>query len=320
MHDADNADYQADYQDIRCAVEGRIATVTLHRPARRNGYTVRMADELADAFTRLNADDEVRVVVFTGEGKDFCVGADLTPDGLAVTEGPSSGDWHEPAGRCSLAIYAMDKPVIAALRGAAVGAGSTIILPADYRLASTDSRFGYVFTRRGIVPEGASTWFLPRLVGMGRALDWMISGRVFDADEALAAGLVHRLYAPDAVLAAAYELAAELAANTSAVSVALTRQMLWRMAGKDSPFPARDVDSKLIADLALSKDAIEGVTSFLQKRPAEFPGRVSTDYPDGMPWRMVDQPAVDKPVVDKSAVDERAGRPVDGPPAAAGPG
>jgi enoyl-CoA hydratase/carnithine racemase len=273
----------ADYQDITYDVADRVATVALHRPERRNGYTIRMADELAAAFAEADADDDVRVVILTGHGKDFCVGADLSGGGLDVVD--AAEDYHEPAGRASMAIYASNKPVIAAIRGAAVGAGSTIILPADFRLAATNSRFGYVFTRRGLVPEGASTWFLPRLVGLGRALDWMVSGRVFDAQEALAAGLVTRLHEPDDVLPAAQALAAELIATTAPVAVAVTRQLLFRMSALDSPFPTRDLDSRLIADAPANPDVIEGVTSFLRKEPPQFPGRVSTDLPDYLPWR-----------------------------------
>lgn len=275
------------YQQITYEVNGPVATIALNRPERRNGYTVRMADELADAFPRADADDAIRAVVFTGHGNDFSVGADLGGETFADRGAPEAAptEYHEPAGRASLAIFAMNKPVIAAIRGAAVGAGSTITLPADYRLAANDSRFGFVFTRRGIVPEGASTWFLPRLVGMGTALDWMISGRVFDAQEAHAAGLVTRLYESDQVLPAAYELANELAAKTAPVSVAVTRQLLYRMAALDSPFPARDLDSQLIAGAAGNPDAVEGVVSFLQRRPPEFTGRVSSDLPDYLPWR-----------------------------------
>lgn len=273
----------AAYEDITYEVADHVATVALHRPERRNGYTVRMADELAAAFGAANADDDVRAVILTGHGKDFCVGADLSSGGLS---GPDdTGPYHEPAGRASMAIYAMDKPVIAAVRGAAVGAGSTIILPADVKLAATDTRFGYVFTRRGLVPEGASSWFLPRLVGLGRALDWMVTGRVFDAQEALVAGLVSKLYEPDDVLPAAQTLAAELVATVAPVSVAVTRQLLFRMSPLDSPFPARDLDSRLIADAAKNPDTVEGIVSFLQKRPPAFPGRVSTDLPDYLPWR-----------------------------------
>ncbi|HEX3591055.1 MAG TPA: enoyl-CoA hydratase-related protein [Pseudonocardiaceae bacterium] len=272
------------YLEITYEVADRVATVALHRPERRNGFTARMSDELANAFARADADDDVRVVIFTGHGKDFCVGADLSGGELDVND-DEAAEYHEPAGRVSLAIYALNKPVIAAIRGAAVGAGSTIILPADFRLASTDARFGYVFTRRGLIPEGASAWFLPRLVGLGRALDWMVSGRVFTADEALAAGLVTRLHEPDEVLAAAHALAAELIATTAPVAVAVTRQLLHRMSPLDSPFPARDLDSRLIHDAAGNPDVAEGVLSFLRKEPPSFPGRVSTDLPGYLPWR-----------------------------------
>jgi enoyl-CoA hydratase/carnithine racemase len=270
------------YEHIEYAVADKIATVTLNRPDARNGYTVRMADELADAFDRADRDDGVRVAVLTGAGKDFTVGADLSGGELSVAA--DTEDWDEPAGRCSMRIFAMNKPVIAALRGAAVGAGSTIILPADFRLASTDSRFGYVFTRRGLYPEGASTWFLPRLVGMGRALDWMVSGRVFGAAEALAAGLVTSLHEPDEVLDAAYTLARELITTTAPVSVAVTRQLLYRMSPLDSPYPVQRLDSRLIAGCATSPDAVEGIMSFLQRRDPEWSGKPSTDLPDYLPW------------------------------------
>lgn len=278
------------YEHIVYSVADRIATVTLNRPEARNGYTVRMADELADAFDRADRDDGVRVAVLTGAGKDFTVGADLSGGGLDpgapdARDDSAAGSWDEPAGRCSMRIFAMNKPVIAALRGVAVGAGSTIILPADFRLAATDSRFGFVFSRRGLYPEGASTWFLPRLVGMGRALDWMVSGRVFDAAEALAAGLVTSLHEPDEVLPKAYELAHELVAKTAPVSVAVTRQLLYRMSPLDSPFPVQRLDSRLIASCVTSPDAAEGVLSFLQRRDPEWTGTPSTDLPDYLPWR-----------------------------------
>ena len=228
----------------------------------------------------------MRAVVFTGTGKDFCVGADLGPDGLSgpLDDGTGAEAYQEPAGRCALRIFEMNKPVIAAVRGAAVGGGTTILLPADYRLAGSDARFGFVFTRRGIVPEGASAWFLPRLVGLGRAMDWMISGRVFDAEEALAAGLVHRIHPPEQVLDRAYELAAELIENTAPVAVAVTRQLLYRMSALDSPYPVDRLDSRLIHDGIRSMDAVEGVASFLQRRPPKFPGAVPADLPDYLPW------------------------------------
>lgn len=270
-------------EHVSYEVAERIATITLDRPEARNGYTVRMADELAAAFDEADRAEDVRAVVLTGAGDDFCVGADLSGGGLDLPA--EDGDnWREPAGRCSMRIFAMNKPVIAAIRGAAVGAGSTIILPADYRLAATDARFGYVFSRRGLYPEGASTWFLPRLVGLGRAMDWMVSGRVFAAEEALSAGLVHSLHAPEDVLAKAYELAEELVTKTAPVSTAVIRQMLYRMAPLDSPFPVQRLDSKLIAGCATSPDAAEGVLSFLQRRPPEWTGRVPEDLPPYLPW------------------------------------
>jgi enoyl-CoA hydratase/carnithine racemase len=270
-------------EHVSLAVADRIATVTLNRPDARNGYTVRMSDELAAAFDEVDADAAVRVVVLTGAGDDFCVGADLSAGGLDLPE--AGGEWDEPAGRCSMRIFGLNKPVIAAIRGAAVGAGSTIILPADFRLASTDARFGFVFSRRGLYPEGASTWFLPRLVGLGRAMDWMVSGRVFDAEEAVTAGLVHRLYEPDEVLAKAYELARELIRTTAPVSVAVIRQMLYRMSPLESPLPVQRLDSRLIAGCATSQDAVEGVLSFMQKRDPRWTGEVPADLPDHLPWR-----------------------------------
>ncbi|MGH3877241.1 MAG: enoyl-CoA hydratase-related protein [Actinophytocola sp.] len=271
------------YEHIEYAVADRIATVTLNRPEARNGYTVRMADELAEAFDRADRDDDVRVAVLTGAGKDFTVGADLSGGGLDVAASQDEA-WDEPAGRCSMRIFAMNKPVIAALRGAAVGAGSTIILPADFRLASTDARFGFVFSRRGLYPEGASTWFLPRLVGMGRALDWMVSGRVFDAYEALQAGLVTALHEPEEVLPAAYTLARELIVKTAPVSVAVIRQQLYRMSSLDSPYPAQRLDSRLIASCMTNPDTAEGILSFLQRRDPEWSGKPGKDLPDFLPW------------------------------------
>jgi enoyl-CoA hydratase/carnithine racemase len=272
------------YEQVRYGVDGAVATVALDRPERRNGYTVQMADELAAALDEADRDEAVRAVVLTGTGDDFCVGADLAAGGLGTLSEEAAEGWREPAGRCAMRIFEMGKPVIAAIRGAAVGAGSTIVLPCDYRLAATDSRFGYVFVRRGIVPEGASAWFLPRLVGMGRALDWMVSGRVFGAGEALSGGLVHRLYEPEQVLAQAYELARELAATTAPVAVAVTRQLLYRMAALESPYPVDALDSRLILDGVTSADAVEGVTSFLERRAPHFPGRLPADLPPYLPW------------------------------------
>lgn len=275
----------ADYAEITYAVADRIATVTLNRPEARNGYTIRMADELGAAMEEADRDEDVRVVVLTGNGKDFCVGADLSQGGFDFdpAEGPGAA-WQEPAGRASKRIFAMNKPVIAALHGAAVGGGVTITLSCDYRLASADSRFGFVFTRRGIYPEGASAWFLPRLVGMGTALDWMVSGRVFDAEEAVTKGLVHKVFPTGTVLDEAYKLAKEIVETTSPVSVAVTRQLLYRMATADSPYPVHELDSRLIGGLGSSPDAVEGVMSFLQKRPPNFGMRIDKDLPPYLPW------------------------------------
>lgn len=274
-----------EYTDITYVVEARIATITLNRPQARNGYTLTMADELGEALDRADRDEEVRVVVLTGAGEHFCVGADLSGGGFdVVEEGSEAGTWQEPAGRCSKRIYAMNKPVIAAMRGAAVGAGLTITLACDFRLGSTDSRFGFVFGRRGIFPEGGSAWYLPRLVGMTKAADWMISGRLFEAPEALSSGLLTSVHEPEEVLEAAHALARDLRDNTAPVSVAVIRQLLHRLSGEATPFPAHEIDSRLIAGLPTSADAIEGVTSFLQKRPPAFPGSVEQDLPDWLPW------------------------------------
>ena len=273
------------YTAITYAVDERIATITLNRPQSRNGYTLTMADELNLALDRADRDEDVRAVVLTGAGDHFCVGADLSGGGFDVNEEGSDADtWQEPAGRCSKRIFTMNKPVIAAMRGAAVGAGLTITLACDFRLGSTDSRFGLVFARRGIFPEGGSAWYLPRLVGTTKAQDWMITGRVFGADEALSSGLLTAVHPPNEVLDAAYELARDLRDNTAPVSVAVIRQMLNRLGGEPSPFVAHDVDSRLIAGLPTNADAVEGVMSFLEKRPPVFANTVEKDLPAWLPW------------------------------------
>lgn len=281
-----------EYTQITYEAHEGIATVTLDRPEARNGYTIRMADEAAHALRTAIADEDVRVVLLTGAGEDFCVGADLSGGGLGVAEheDPSAdAPWTEPATRVTRLLFRSGKPVIAAVRGAAVGVGSTMILPADFRIAAHDSRFGFVFSRRGIYPEGGSTWFLPRLVGMGRAMDWMISGRLIGAEEALNAGLVTALHPSADVLDKAYELARELIARTAPVSTAVIRQALYRMSPLDSPEPAFALDSRLIASCAKSADAIEGVVSFLERRPPAFTGTVAKDQPDFLPWRDPDR-------------------------------
>lgn len=263
---------------IEYSVADGIATIMLNRPHARNGFTNQMANELGAALTVADADDEVRVVVFTSAGEHFCVGMDMSDD--SEPEDVTHPDWVEPSTRVVRPLTNLNKPVIVALRGAAVGVGITMTLAADFRLAATDSRFGFVFARRGLFPEGGSLWFLPRIVGLAKAKEWMISGRIFDAQEALAAGLVTSLHDPDEVLPAAYALARELADYTAPVSTAAIRRSLVRMAGEPDPEAVFALDKKLISGAFFSADLREGVASFLEKRPPRFPGRVSTDLPD----------------------------------------
>lgn len=271
-----------------------VLTITLNRPDRLNAFTRQMTEDLLAALDIADAEDAVRAVIVTGAGRGFCAGVDLDADD-AFTEAkvdPASTDpqvWADPANRdwggiLALRLFRCLKPVIAAVNGPAVGIGATMQLPMDFRLASEAARFGFVFARRGIVPEAASSWFLPRLVGMSQALEWSYTGRVFGADEALAGGLVRSVHAPDDLLPAARALAAEIAANTAPVSIALTRQMMWRMAGADHPMRAHQIDSRAIAARSASGDAREGVASFIEKRPPSFPDRVSQDMPGFFPW------------------------------------
>ena len=250
-----------------------------------------MLGEMLDAFDRVDADDDVRAVVVTGRGRGFCAGADLSSGGATFdptaqrrTDTEAGGVPRDGGGLLTLRIFECTKPVIAAVNGAAVGVGATMTLPMDVRLASDNAKFGFVFARRGIVPEAASSWFLPRVVGISRALEWVSTGRVFPADEARDGGLVRSVHAPDELLPAAYALARDIAENASPVSVALARQMMWRMLGADHPMEAHKLDSRLIASRGASADAQEGVMSFLEKRPAAFPLRVSDGMPDEFPW------------------------------------
>lgn len=281
-----------DYGQIAYEVDDRVATITLDRPDALNAFTVQMMREMLDAFDRIDADDDVRAVVVTGRGRGFCAGADLSGGGdtfdadaeLAVAKPAPGRVPRDGGGLVALRIFECLKPVIAAINGPAVGVGVTMTLPMDIRLASTDARFGFVFCRRGIAPEAASSWFLPRVVGISRAMEWVATGRVFPAPEALEGGLVRSLHAPDELLPAAYEIAREIASTTAPVSVALARQMLWRMLGADHPMEAHKLDSRVIHSRGASDDAREGVVSFLEKRPAEFPLTVSGDMPDFFPW------------------------------------
>jgi enoyl-CoA hydratase/carnithine racemase len=267
-----------EYTEIRYEVVDAIATITLHRPDQLNAFTNTMMHELIAAFDRTDADDDVRVVIVTGAGRGFCAGADLSGGGATFARGGSDvqtsvGVPRDGGGLVSLRIFESLKPVIGAINGAAVGVGVTMTLPMDIRLASSAAKFGFVFARRGIVPEAASSWFLPRLVGISRAAEWCYSGRVFAAEEALDGGLVRSLHEPDDLLPAARALATEIAANTAPVSVALTRRMLWRMMGASHPMEAHRVDSRAIKERGASDDAREGVTSFLEKRAPKFEGK-----------------------------------------------
>ena len=272
-------------------VQSGILTLTLNRPEKLNAFTADMAHELIAAFDRADADDAVRAVIVTGAGRAFCAGADLSAGAATFDHAAQGGaaDLDDPAirdsgGTVTLRIFRCLKPVIAAVNGPAVGIGATMQLAMDMRLASEAARFGFVFARRGIVPEAASAWFLPRIVGLPRALEWCFTGRVFPAEEALAGGLVRSVHAPDDLLPAAQALAREIADNTAPVSVALTRQMLWRMVGARDPMDAHRVDSRAIFERGRSADAAEGVTSFLEKRPARYPDAVSKDMPSFFPW------------------------------------
>lgn len=285
------------FETLLYSVEDGIATITLNRPDRMNAFTAQMMLDLIAAFDATDADDEVKVVIVTGAGeRAFCAGADLgsggntfdyAARGEAAREEAKVGDvYRDGGGRVTLRIYDSLKPVIAAVNGAAVGIGVTMQLPMDIRLASTNARFGFVFARRGITPEAASSWFLPRVVGMQTALEWCYTGRVFPAQEALDKGLVRSLHAPEDLMPAARALAREIADNVAPVSIALTRQMLWRGAGFDHPMEAHKADSRAIMARGASADAREGVTSFLEKRTPSYPNKVSSDLPDIWPeWK-----------------------------------
>ena len=293
------------FREIRYDIEDGVCTVTLNRPDRLNAVTTTMLGELGEAWDRADADDAVRAVIVTGAGRAFCAGADLgaggatfdyrraaaprrpaarTADAAARRRSASAEDHRDGGGIVTLRVFDMKKPVIAAINGPAVGFGITLTLPMDVRIASTAARIGFVFARRGVVPEACSTWFLPRLVGISQAAEWVYTGRVFSAEEALAGGLVSRIVAPDALLPAARRLALEIAENTSAISVALARQMMWKLLGADHPLEAHRLDSQAMFWTGRSADAREGVSAFLEKRPARFTLRPSADLPPFYPW------------------------------------
>jgi enoyl-CoA hydratase/carnithine racemase len=274
-----------EFEQIRYEVADGIATVTLNRPERLNAWTPVMQQELIAALDATDGDDDVRVVVFTGEGRGYCAGADLAAGGSTFERGEQlpAEEHRDGGGVFTLRAFDSTKPLIAAINGPAVGVGITMTLPMDVRLAADDAKIGFVFARRGIVPEAASSWFLPRLVGISRAMEWVATGRVFSAQEALEAGLVRSLHPRDQLLDAAYALAREIADNTAPVSVALARKMLWRMLGAPHPRDAHRADSLAMYARGRSADAREGVTAFLEKRPAEFPDKVSDGLPDVLP-------------------------------------
>ena len=274
------------FEHIRYEVNDRVCTITLHRPDKLNAVTRPMLGELVAAFDHADADDTVRAVIVTGAGRAFCAGADLS-GGARTFDRASRGDEGEHrdgGGIVSLRVYDMKKPVIAAINGPAVGFGITMTLPMDVRIASSDARMGFVFARRGVVPEACSTWFLPRLVGISRAAEWVYTGRVFGAEEARESGLVGRVVEPSRLMPEARALALEIARNTGAVSVALSRQLLWRMLGADHPMDAHRLDSRCMDWTGRSADAREGVSAFLEKRPPRFTLRPSADMPPFYPW------------------------------------
>lgn len=276
------------YETILASAENGVLTVTLNRPERLNAFTVGMQRELCDAFDRADADDAVRAIIVTGSGRAFCAGADLAmgKDTFKYKERPESESHghRDRGGLVALRVYRCLKPVIAAINGPAVGIGITMTLPMDVRLASTSAKIGFVFVKRGIVPEAASSFFLPRIVGISRALEWTTTGRIFSAEEAKEGGLVRSVHAPEDLLPAATALAREIA-EAAPVSVAMTRQMMWRSFGQSHPMEAHRLDSRAILSRGASRDAAEGVSSFLEKRAPVFPDTVSADLPDFYPWR-----------------------------------
>lgn len=280
----------ADYSELLYEIDGPVLTITLNRPDKLNAFTFTMMRELIDAFDRADADDDVRAVIVTGAGRGFCAGADLAAGDSTFDYRDTSGkeaklqDARDGGGLVALRIFRSNKPVIAAVNGPAVGVGVTMTLPMDVRLASEDARFGFVFARRGLVPEAASSWFLPRVVGISRAMEWVMTGRVFPASEALEGRLVRSVLPADELLPAARALALEVAENTAPVSVAVSRHMLWRMLGADDPMEAHKLDSRIIWERGRTDDAREGVMSFLEKRRAQFPMKVTADMPSFFPW------------------------------------
>jgi enoyl-CoA hydratase/carnithine racemase len=276
-------------EHIRYEVTDRVATVTVDRPESRNAMTYRMIEDLLEVFDAVDADDDVRAVVVTGAGRFFSAGTDISGDAEGFAPGspefePLRGTGRDVGGELTIRIFDCTKPVIAAINGTAVGIGVTMTLPMDVRIAADDARFGVPFVRRGIVPESCATWFLPRVVGIARAVEWAVTGRIFPAAEALEAGLVRELLPVDQVLARAREVASEIATQTAPVSVALTRQMMWKLLGADHPMEANRLESLALTAVQRGPDTAEGITSFLEKREPRFTQRPSRDLPDFYPW------------------------------------
>ncbi|HUB36762.1 MAG TPA: crotonase/enoyl-CoA hydratase family protein [Solirubrobacteraceae bacterium] len=276
------------YEQILTELAEGVFTITLNRPDRLNAWTQTMGRELIEAFDQADSDDEAQVIVVTGAGRAFCAGADLEAGGETFDwrqrHGEDAGEVpRDDGGRFVLRVFEAKKPVIAAINGPAVGVGATMTLPMDIRLAADHARIGFVFARRGIVPEACSSWFLPRVVGIGQAMEWVATGRVFSAEEALAGRLLRSIHPPEELLDAARQLAREIVDNAAPVSVALARQLMYRMLGASHPMYAHRADSRAMLSRGQSADAVEGITAFLQKRPASFPDRVSEGLPDIMP-------------------------------------
>jgi len=269
---------------LETELRDNILTLTLHRPERLNAFNPKMLEELLEELQRADDADEVRAVIVTGSGRAFCAGADLGRGGGTFDAGEQKQIPRDGGGRLTLRIYDCKKPIIAAVNGPAVGVGVTMTLPMDLRIASERARFGFVFARRGIVPEAASSWFLPRVVGISRAMEWVATGRIFPAAEALEGGLVSRVVPHEELLPTARAQAGEIAAHTSGVSVSLARQMLWKMLGADHPMAAHELDSRLLRQMGRSADAYEGVQSFLEKRPPRFAMSPARELPEPYPW------------------------------------
>jgi enoyl-CoA hydratase/carnithine racemase len=274
------------YETLQTELRDGIFTLTLNRPDRLNAFNVQMMHDMLRVLDEIDANDDARVVIVTGAGRGFCAGADLGGGGdtFDASRDVDLSQHRDGGGLVTLRLFECRKPLIAAINGPAVGVGITMTLPMDVRLASSEARMGFVFARRGIVPEACSSWFLPRVVGISQAMEWVATGRVFPADEALRGGLVRAVLPPDQLLPEARRLAAEIAESTSAVSVALSRQLLWKMLGADHPMEAHKVDSQAIYSMGRSPDAYEGVQSFLEKRPPRFSMKVSKDMPAFFPW------------------------------------